>query len=183
MRAGMTHITRRRFFAQAGKMALGFSAVSSPLVAGCAQPAPTPAAPTPVGPSSGGRAPFQIMALRDLAVPSSLRPLRVPDAKDRPLSGSYGQPHVMRRSLIAFAHDAPCSTTATLRHRGVHLTWASSRRTFTGGPFTTYRARTSTASCSSTARATIGTTSAARAITLGGRWTRRKKSVAPCRSA
>ena len=97
MRAGMTHITRRRFFAQAGKMALGFSAVSSPPLAGCAQPAPTPAAPTPVGPSSGGRAPFQIMALRDLAVPSSLQPLLVPDAKDRPLSGSYGQPHVMRR--------------------------------------------------------------------------------------
>ena len=105
MRAGMTHITRRRFFAHAGEMALGFSAVSSPLLAGCAQPAPTPAAPTPVGPSSGGRAPFQIMALRDLAVPSSLRPLLVPDARDRPLSGSYGQPHVMRRSLIAFAYD------------------------------------------------------------------------------
>jgi hypothetical protein len=95
----MIHITRRRLFAQAGEMALGFSAASSPLLAGCTESAPTAAAAT------SGRAPFQIMALRNLAVPSSLQPLRVPDARDRPLSGSYGQPHVMNRSLVAFAHD------------------------------------------------------------------------------
>jgi hypothetical protein len=105
MRAGITRITRRRFFVQVGEMALGFSAVSRPLLAGGAQPASIPAAPTPVGLASGGRAPFQIMSLRDLAVPSSLQPLRAPDARDRPLSGSYGQPHIMRKSLIAFAHD------------------------------------------------------------------------------
>ena len=121
MRAGMTHMTRRRSFAQAGEMALGFSAVSSPLLAGGEQPAPTPAAPTPVGPSSGGRAPFQIMALRDLAVPSSLQ--AAPGAGRQGTAcfrGRTAQPHVMRRSLIAFAYDRalPCSTTATLRHRG-----------------------------------------------------------------
>lgn len=82
-------------------MALGCYAVSSPVLAGCGQAAaPTGAAP------SGGRAPFQIMALKDYAVPPPLEGLRVQDASERPLGGSYGQPHIMQRSLIEFATDS-----------------------------------------------------------------------------
>jgi hypothetical protein len=86
-------------------MALAFYAVSCPLLAGCTQAAPTTAAPTIAAAPSGGRAPFQIMALKDYAVPPSLQALRVQDAKDRPLSGAYGRPHVMNRSHVAYATD------------------------------------------------------------------------------
>ena len=86
-------------------MALRFYAASSPLLAGCTQAAPVTAVPVTATARSGGRAPFQIMALKDYAVPSHLQALRVPDARDHPLSGSYGQPHVMSRSLVAFATD------------------------------------------------------------------------------
>jgi hypothetical protein len=98
-------LTRRRFVSSAGNMALGFYAAAGPLLAGCTQAAPNTADPIRAAAPSGGRAPFQIMALKDYAVPWSLESLRVQDAKDRPLSGSYGQPHVMSRSLVAFAYD------------------------------------------------------------------------------
>ena len=58
-------------------------AASSPLLTGCAQAAPATAVPTIAAAPSGGRAPFQIMALKDYAVPPSLQALRVQDAKDR----------------------------------------------------------------------------------------------------
>jgi hypothetical protein len=98
--------TRRWFLSNTGNMALAFYAASSPLLAGCTQAGPVTAGPAAAAAPSGGRAPFQIMALKDYAVPPSLEPLRVPDAKDRPLSGAYGRPHVMSRSLVAFAYDA-----------------------------------------------------------------------------
>ena len=101
----MSQLTRRRFLLNTSEMALGICAASSPLLAGCTQAAPEAAVPITATAPSGGRAPFQIMALKDYAVPSSLQPMRVQDAMDRPLSGSYGQPHVMNRSLIEFATD------------------------------------------------------------------------------
>jgi hypothetical protein len=93
-------ITRRRFFSQTGDMALAFYTASSPLLAACAQ-----ADPMAAGAPSGRRAAFQLMALKDYAVPPNLQVLRVPDAKDQPLGGLYGQPHIMDRSLIEFATD------------------------------------------------------------------------------
>jgi hypothetical protein len=108
-------ITRRRFFSQAGEVALASYTASSPLLAGCRQATPitaTPITATPItaapiaaGAPPGRRAPFQIMALKDYPVPPNLRALRVPDAKDQPLSGLYGQPHIMERSLIVYATD------------------------------------------------------------------------------
>jgi hypothetical protein len=100
-----TRLTRRRLLSNAGQLALGICGASSPLLPGCTQAAPTKAVPLPATAPPGGRAPFQIMALKDYAVPSSLQSLRVQNAKDRPLSGSYGRPHVMTRSLVAFAYD------------------------------------------------------------------------------
>jgi hypothetical protein len=104
-RAGRTLLTRRRLFSKASDMALGLYAASTSLTAGCTQAAPITAAPTPAAALSGGRAPFQIMALKDYAVPPDLQALRMPDAKDEPLSGAYGQPHILARSLIEFATD------------------------------------------------------------------------------
>jgi hypothetical protein len=102
---GMNHLTRRRVLSRATDMALGWYA-ASPLLAGCTEAAPVaPVRTSPAAPSRG-RAPFQIMALKDYAVPPNLQALRVPDARDRPFSGSYGQPHIMSRSLVAFAYDA-----------------------------------------------------------------------------
>jgi hypothetical protein len=98
-------ITRRRFCSQAGEVALAFYTASSPLLAGCTQAAPITARPITPGASAGSRAAFQIMALLDYPVPPNLHALRVPDAKDQPLGGSHGQPHVMERSLIEFATD------------------------------------------------------------------------------
>ena len=63
--AGQSQITRRRLFAKAGDVALGICAASSPFLAGCTQAAPTTAVPITAAAPSGGRAPFQIMALRD----------------------------------------------------------------------------------------------------------------------
>jgi hypothetical protein len=93
-------ITRRRFVSQAGEVALAFYTASSPLLAWCIQ-----AATVTAGAPSEGRAPVQMMALLDYAVPPNLQSMRVPDAKDRPLGGLYGQPHVIERSLIEFATD------------------------------------------------------------------------------
>ena len=45
------------------------------------------------------------MPIRDYPVPSILRAKRVRDAKDRPLSGSDGQPHVMSAQLVAYGYD------------------------------------------------------------------------------
>jgi hypothetical protein len=101
----MSSLTRRRFFSQAGEAALAFYAPSSSLLAGCTQAAPITPGPITAGPPAGRRVPFQIMALLDYPVPPNLQALRVPDAKNQPLGGSYGQPHVMERSPIEFATD------------------------------------------------------------------------------
>jgi hypothetical protein len=45
------------------------------------------------------------MALLDYPIPPALLPLRVTDARDNPLGGNYGQPHVMAHALIEFATD------------------------------------------------------------------------------
>jgi hypothetical protein len=102
--SGVSSLTRRRFCSQAGEAALAFYAASSPLLAACTQ-APITAHPITAGAPSGDHAAFQIMALLDYAVPPGLQTLRVPDAKDQPLGGSYGRPHIMERSLIEFATD------------------------------------------------------------------------------
>jgi hypothetical protein len=108
-------MTRRRLCSQAGEVALALYAASSPLFAGCTQAAssravPSAAVPSAAAPStakapSGGRAAFQIMALLDYPAPPNLESVRVPDAKDQPLGGLYGRPHIMKRSLIEFATD------------------------------------------------------------------------------
>jgi hypothetical protein len=103
--AGVSLLSRRRFFSRAGNLAVGLYAASSPLLAGCAQAAPITASPPTAAAPSGARAPFQIMALRDYAVPSSLQALRIEGARDAPFSGALGQPHVMSRSLIGNAHE------------------------------------------------------------------------------
>jgi hypothetical protein len=98
-------LTRRRLLSNARELALGICGASSPLLAGCTQSAPNAPVPIEAAASSDGRAPFQIMALLDYPVPSNLQALRVQDAKDRPLGGAYGRPHVMPRQLIEFATD------------------------------------------------------------------------------
>jgi hypothetical protein len=98
-------VTRRELLSNAGGTALGMWVASNSLLSGCTQPAAKAAAPIAASARSGGRAPFQIMALLDYAVPPDLDALRVPDAKDQPLGGAFGQPHVMPRPLIEFATD------------------------------------------------------------------------------
>jgi hypothetical protein len=102
---GPVSLTRRRFLSRACDVTGGICATSSPLLPDRTQAAPNTAAPNTNTASFRDRAPFQIMALKDYPVPSSLQSLRVQDAKDLPLSGSYGQPHIMNRLLIEFAYD------------------------------------------------------------------------------
>ena len=104
--AARNRITRRRFLSNASEVALGICAASSSLVTGCTQATPKGAVPITATAPSGGRAPFQIMALLDYPMPSNLQALRVQDAKDRPLGGAFGQPHVLPRQLIEFATDS-----------------------------------------------------------------------------
>jgi hypothetical protein len=67
-------LTRRGLLSGAGDAVPGLCVASSPLLAGCMEPAPVATVPTTAAAPSGGRAPFQIMALKDYAVPPSMPP-------------------------------------------------------------------------------------------------------------